>query len=139
MEKTAERTLILWVFVILITFCGCRQEPLETNPECVVVQRIELSRGALQRVYTQNEKMEKVLDYLRMADPYGQPEEDPLTTPGSRYQIRIYCSDGQQKSYYQISDRFLSSDGIHWQKIKKGMEGQLDALLAMPSDEKKQA
>lgn len=136
MKKIRNTKISLLLVLILCIFCGCSHDQTQDEPICTVVTRIELTRqDGLARCYLESEKMGQILDYLRLADPYGIPEEDPEKTEGYRYQITVSFSDGHQKTYLQQGELYLMSEGGYWQKIKKGRGQQLEELLlSLPGD-----
>lgn len=136
MGKRRKTFVLFFLSFMMCVFCGCSHREPENAPVCTVVTRIELSRqDGITRTYSQSEKMEKILDYLRLADPFGLPDEDPETAEGHSYRIVVYSSDGQERCYWQKSDRYMRVDGGDWQKIKKGQGQQLDELLmTLPGD-----
>jgi hypothetical protein len=89
-----------------------------------------------QRVYTSENKMQRVLDYLRLIDPYGRPAVDPEFVAGSQFHIELAFSDGSRKIYRQKADRYMQIDGGDWQTINPARAEELSLLLGqMESDE----
>ena len=73
--------------------------------------------------------MQKILDYLRLINPYGTPDEDPETAVGSDFHIVLSYSDGYQKFYRQKSDRYLQNTDGRWQKIDPTKAEELARLV----------
>lgn len=143
MGKIQKNRLFLWMLGCLYTLSltGCsRLFHYDSGPAvCRVVEKIEIhfENGPLQfhRMYTASEKMQSILNYLRLIDPYGVPEEDPETTAGSSFRIVMHYSDGCQKTYLQKSDRFLLAEGQPWRKIDPKRAQELSRIVGtMESD-----
>ena len=78
---------------------------------------------------------QQILNYLRLIDPYGHPDEDPETSGGSSYHIILSYSDGCEKVYQQKSDRFLKEGSGPWKKIDPTEAEELGRLMGrMESD-----
>jgi len=122
---------ILLAAVFLLGGCS-RLETLSPSV-CRVVTGISVDfehRGLrANRNYTAAEKMQQVLNYLRIIDPYGNPEEDPETAEGSSFRITLSYSDGHQKVYLQKSDRFMKTDNGNWKKIDPDRALELGRIL----------
>ena len=131
---------VIWIlFAAAFLLGGCSR--LETLPPsvCRVVTGVSVdfeNRGLrARRNYTAAEKMQQVLNYLRIIDPYGNPEEDPEAAGGSSFRITLTYSDGHQKVYLQKSDRFMKTDDGVWKKIDPDRAVELGRILGrMESD-----
>ena len=130
-----------WVLLLLtaVIFSGCVYAANTEKPLLRVVTKIHVSyeNGPIrtQQTFTQEEKIDKILNYLRGIRPYGKPEQDPETVQGSLYRIILYHSDGYQKHYLQKSDRFMKIEDGKWEKIDSGKAKALGNLLGrMESD-----
>ena len=133
------RKVTLLFFVIGLLFSGCVRRPQEEPGEFRVVVGVTLQyeNGPIsaQRVYTSENKMQQVLDYLRLIDPYGTPQENPESAPGSNYRITLYFSDGSQTDYFQKSDRYMLRAGDSWKKIDPARAEELGRIMGqLPSD-----
>lgn len=124
-----------FLFAVLWILCGCsRLEPgLPPDSACRVVTKIavDYENGGIRfrRQYTAAEKMQQILNYLRLIDPYGKPDEDPETAAGSRFRITLSYSDGCQKVYLQQSDRFMKTDDGQWKRIDPDRARELSRIL----------
>ena len=125
------------VFLILFTafflLSGCSRLEASAPSVCRVVTGITVdfeNRGLrANRNYTAAKKMQQVLNYLRIIDPYGSPEEDPENVEGSSFRITLSYSDGHQKVYLQKSDRFMKTDNGNWKKIDPDRALELGRIL----------
>ena len=130
----------LLLSLVVLSLAGCSRHAGGDPPAPLrVVTEIEITfeDGPLhcRRHYTQDEKMSQILAYLRQIDPYGTPQEDPLLTDGSLFQISLTYSDGSKKIYEQKGDRFLRQDGGPWENINPAKAEALGQLLGtLPSD-----
>ena len=134
-EKQNRRSILTAFFAALLLLCGCsRLDPVSPSlPVCRVVTGIDISyeNGPIRvrRSYTASEKMQQVLNYLRIIDPYGPPEEDPETATGSSFRITLSYSDGCEKVYLQKADRFMKTDGGEWKRIDPKRARELSRIL----------
>ena len=123
-------------FSLLLLFAlltGCTRQSASAPPLCTVVTKITVTfdNGPFHviRHYTDAEKTRAILTYIRQIDPYGKPEEDPLTVSGSDYRIELHCSDGSIQHYRQKGERLLQdADGI-WKKIDPKKAQRLALLI----------
>lgn len=115
---------------------GCTSQPEAPLP---LVTRVQIS-GQLQDApfssqYTDPDKMETILRYLRGLKTGGAPDTDPERIMGSHYRICIYRSDGTCHIYRQQADRYLSVDSRPWKKIPPKKALRLAGLLkTLPPD-----
>ena len=124
------------LFVTAFVFSGCtRQAP----PHLAVVTEVDVvcrrDGIPMERRYTSPEKMERLLNYLRMQENLGFAETDPERLVGDMYTIDVRLSDGQHHIYQQRADRYFSRDYRPWHSIDTEQAGMLEnLLLRMPSD-----
>lgn len=127
---------IFWLVLFVAVSLRSQQAPDRPRYRPIaVVTRVEVScrEGSyqLRRVYTRPEKMEKILNYLRLQKNMGAPMEDPERMLGAAYRILVETSDGTSHIYQQRLDRYLSRDYKPWQKIESEQAGQLRRILQM--------
>ncbi len=134
---------IAWILTALLFLCcttGCNRQPGDSGlSDFSVVTQVTVfyENGPIRtlRQYTSDGKMQKILDYLRLINPYGAPDEDPEAAAGSDFQIVLSYSNGQQKFYRQKSDRFLQGTDGRWQKIDPSRAEDLSKIVGqMESD-----
>lgn len=139
MRKSALFILLIGAVSLLLNGCIRRvPEDDEVGFRVVVGVTVSYENGPIsaQRVYTSDSKMQRVLDYLRLIDPYGTPQEDPEATQGSDYRITLYFSDGSQTDYRQKSDRYMRQSGGKWKKIDPSQADELGRIMGqLESDE----
>lgn len=108
--------------LLSLTLCfllnGCnipqiQKSKLVTGLSVEVVQDQKL----LHRQYTDPQKMETVLSYLRAMDGPVTNCADPERYAGPRYRLELSYSDGSKSYIFQHADRFLSRDFQPWQEI----------------------
>ena len=133
MRKISKISIMLALFLSLLSGCH-RQPPPDMNQpiyRTVTSVTIRYKNGPIrvQRRYTSDEKMKRVMTYLRLIDPYGTPEENPEEAAGSDIHIILSYSDGFQKTYRQMGDRYMMEDGGKWQKIDPAKAKKLGEIL----------
>lgn len=135
--KKSSGWILLPVLLLLLVGC-CRTLPRKEGPYRVVTQiQVSYQNGPLaaQRRFFREEKIQTILCYLRIIDPYGNPKEDPEQTPGSDFYITVLYSNGTKQVYHQHSDRYMRIDGGPWKRIDPQKAIDLSRLLGMmPSD-----
>lgn len=130
-----------WFFVpvLLLLLAGCcRILPRKEGPYRVVTQiQIAYQNGSLvaQRQFFREDKIQTILCYLRIIDPYGTPKEAPEQTPGSDFYITVWYSDGTKQVYHQHSDRYMRLNGGPWKRIDPQKAIDLSHLLGMMSSD----
>lgn len=134
------------IFKLFILFCfsaiivsGCSANDAKQKPLCRVVTQVDISCQQedvlIQRHYTDNQKMESVLLYLRLLKPLGKPETDPETVDADVYEVTVCLSDGQKRIYRQKGHRYLAKGISPWQAIDPEQAAGLYALMRQfPSD-----
>lgn len=132
------RLLKIWLLAAVTTcLLGCHKQV--DMQQCRVVTGVSVTylNGPIQcqRQYTNADKMQQILNYLRTANPYGVPAEDPEAAEGSDFYIVLSYSDGCQKYYRQKANRFLrDTDGI-WKKLDPSRAEKLGQIIGqMESD-----
>ena len=123
--------LILFSFLL----CGCSSINKETpgHPNLVTHITADYQKGALvlHREYSNSEKVRSVLNYLRLLNTYGPPEEQPEGSKVSRIRITIHFSDGEDKLYEQWADQYLRINDGPWALIDPQQGQELYLLLTM--------
>lgn len=126
------------VILLCVLLSGCIRtgNPEPTTAYVTQIRVVGNYRGRMiQRDYTQNEKMETVLHYLRTLDPQGYVHWDPKRLPGSVFRITLTLSNGKERHYLQRADRYLTRNGSSWKNIDRFQARDLYALLLLtPSD-----
>lgn len=125
-------------FLLLLTsllLLGCSNIDREEPGRPRVVTRIQASYDSstmsLRRDYTDAEKMQAVLTYLRCLGPYGSAAPDTETAADPRVHIRLHYSDNTVKDYVQLSDQYLQIDGGAWQQIPVDRAQEFPVLLGL--------
>ena len=134
----------LYLFFIIGLLCsllgGCMHfitRPAQMPVRVVTHINITYDNGNIQtkRHYEDSAKVNQVLNYLRMIDPYGRPAVDPEILAGSHFHIELAYSDGSSKIYRQKADCYMQIDGGEWKTIDPARAEELSLLLGqMESD-----
>ena len=126
--------VITAIVLLLCVTTGCNRPSEDSglsNFRVVTSVSVYYDNGPIstQRHYTTDSKMQQILDYLRLINPYGAPEEDPETATGSDFYIVLSYSDGYQKFYRQKGDRFLQNSDGDWKKIDPSKAEDLSKIV----------
>ena len=130
---------ILFMCFSLIFLPGCK-DASSKKALCRVVTQVDITGREkdveIHRRYTDTQKMQWVLIYLRTLNPGIKPQSPPETALAETYEISLKFSDGSEKIYRQADHRFLSQDFHPWQSIEPGRASGLYTLMRkLPSDE----
>ena len=130
--------LLLSLFCIHTAGCSALLMPAETS-NCRVVTDVSIhvdnATEAYVCHYSDSNKVEKTLYYLRKMKFWDHPNLDPASLDCVRYHITVRFSDGSKKRYEQSGyDYFRDSNGT-WFEIPGELGIGLALLLAaVPSD-----
>lgn len=136
-----KRTILLLILCPLCFLSGCTRRHTLNDADSYLrlVVRVDVvgntGSSILEKTYTHQEKMEAILNYLRLIKQRGPADSDPEQFAGESYTITLHLSDGSKQIYRQHANRFLSKDAQPWRNIDPEHAGFLYPLLqAMPSD-----
>ena len=138
MKKQISFILLLCA-AVLMTGCVRRHTLKDPHSYLRLVVRVDVTGQKederLDLTYTHQEKMEAILNYLRLIRQKGPAAGDPEQYSGESYTITLHFSDGHKQIYRQHANRFLSTDARPWRNIDPEHAEFLYPLLkAMPSD-----
>ena len=132
----------IWIYLLLFSmiFSGCTYyAPPGENHSVRVVTAIDVTsteNGITENYhYTDTNKMQVILHYLRNLQPDKVTPIDPESFRTDAYEIRLALSDGTQTTYRQIFDEFLQKNDGRWHSIDRTLGAILPKVLDnMPSD-----
>lgn len=109
-------------------------------PDVKVVSQIsvdwEQSDGAVDRVYTDPYKMQRVLNRMRQLGQRFSPELDPEGLKEPSVTITVAFNDGSHHRHQVKADRYIRTDNRLWQQTDPKQIQRLQFLLkALPGDE----
>lgn len=135
------------ISVLLLTIpClmwGCRKEngtpEKEPAPDVRLVESIDVTvdpaDGELDRHYSTQEKLDKVLSYLRGLELSADVEGDPETSEGTQYRITVHYVGGGSRTYIQIANLYFQEEGQAWEQLPGSDSKTMEKLLeSMESD-----
>ncbi len=126
------------LFLLFLSGCCPILQEHDREPYRIITQvNVTYRNGALetQRQFFEEANIRQILGYLRFADPYGKPREDPEQASGRHFDIILVYSDGSQRLYQQRADRYMRIDGGPWKEVDPQKALMLSGLLGMmPSD-----
>ena len=132
-----NKTFKIWILSVICFFClsGCGRKSTSAYRAVTAVDiSFRYEDMLLQRHYTQNDKMESVLLYLRLLKPLQKvavPDDDMQDV----YNITVRFSDGTARHYQQKAHRFVCRRENVWERIDPAQAAQLYALMRhYPSD-----
>lgn len=133
-----------FLLVFSMCFClfllpGCGKKAAPKTPLCRVVTQVDIAGQEkdvqIYRHYTDEQKAQWVLIYLRTLKPSIRPQSPPENSKNSRYEITLTFSDGKQKVFRQAAHRYYAVEDRPWHAIDPAQASGLYALLrALPSD-----
>ena len=130
----------IWKFLLIIfavvSLSGCGGK---TEAPTRVVTGVEITTcggtRTLRRYYTQPQKIQKVLNYLRLQESEGFADTDPERLTGTAIVIDVTLSDGSHSVYYQRGGRYLSKKYHPWQKINTNRAMEFyETICLTPTD-----
>lgn len=138
MKKTAKFFILFCFSAIILS--GCNRHDTSAQPLSRVVTQVDIicrrEHMLIQRHYTDTQKIESVLLYLRLLKPLGRPETDPDTVDRDIFEITVHLSDGNKRIYRQKAHRYFSKESRPWEIIDPKQAYWLYDLMArLPSDD----
>ena len=120
------------VILLCLALCGCSMGQLTPSfPRLVTQISVSEIRDGVpeNHSYTDFEKMETLLNYLRLLDPYPPVDLSPETFLADSYEITLHLSDGSSSVYRQLHNQYLQRNDGQWYRIDASMGSQLPDLL----------
>lgn len=121
---------LLLICLPLTLFSGCKKQTPDLPN---IASRIEISCQhkdvLVQRNYTDQDKMQAVLIYLRLLKPQGIAQADPLSLQKDVFEINIHLFDGQIHNYKQTGHRFFKKGHQVWKNISQDEAVRLYQIL----------
>ena len=129
----------LFVFVLLFAtiLCGCRKKNTSSAPNFVTQVDVSCQQNGktFSIHYTDNEKIEAVLLYLRLLKANKRLKQLPPARDNSIYEIQVHLSNGERRLYKQVDHRYIWRKKTGWNTIPAEQASRLYALLRhYPSD-----
>ena len=120
-----------WILSFFFLLSGCTRKEVTSSFPLVTEISVHYENDTVQGQlsYTDDEKMQMILTYLRLLKPYGQPTEDPETAEGTLFEISLHYADGGFTVYRQKADRYLKSGEEPWLCISPQKATELSLLL----------
>ena len=136
-----KRFLFAVVMAAMLSFSGCLHQsgndPAIENWKVVteITVTCEQNGEVTRRIYTDQAKMQLILNGIRQLGQKFKPEVDP-----DALQLRTYCitlthSDGSQRIYSTKGDRYIRQWSQPWQQADPEKVSDLNLLLqSLPGD-----
>ena len=119
-----------WMIAVLLLtipclMWGCRKEDgtpkKEPAPDVRLVESIDVTLDPadeeLDRHYSTQEKLDKVLSYLRGLELSADVEGDPETSEETQYRITVHYVGGGSRTYIQIANLYFQEEGQAWEQL----------------------
>lgn len=133
-----SKTFKIWILSVICFFClsGCGKKTVSAYRAVTAVDiSFRYEDMLLTRHYTQSDKMESVLLYLRLLKPLQKDVVAPDPDSQDVYDITVRFSDGTSRHYQQKAHRFVCRRENVWEQIDPAQAAQLYALMRhYPSD-----
>lgn len=132
-----HRYKLLFMCLLVLILTGCSHSKSQAGYRAVTAVDIAFNHDDMQltRHYTDSEKMESVLLYLRLTKPVSKAQALPPLSGDDIYQISVHLSDGETKYFYQAQHRYLLRPDRTWTLIDPGQASELYRLMRhYPSD-----
>ena len=119
------------ILSMILLLSGCRRKESQVTFPLVTEITVRYENGFIQGElhYNEDDKMQLILTYLRLLNPYGQPPEDPETADGTLFEIILTHADGTHTIYQQKSDQYLKTGQSPWLCIQPQKAVELSVLL----------
>lgn len=125
-----RKLICFFMFFAACCLWGCRAQQ---RVLCRFVTRVDITCDhdgtPIIRSYTDEDKMEAVLLYLRLLRTGKPPAADPDLIPADIYEITVTLSDGQQRLYAQKDHRYFRKGNDAWMSIPPEQASGLYALM----------
>ena len=131
-----KNLLKIFPFILCLLLTGCHTPSTEKS-KLVTEISVEVRQGTdiLRRRYTDPQKMEVILSYLRGMEGHDHSCSAPERYAGPRCRMELHYSDGSTGYVFQHADRFLSRDFQPWQELNTAHAAFLLPLIKnMASD-----
>ena len=127
--------VVILLNALLLAGCG-------KKPDVKLVSQISVDWDqeavAVDRVYTDPYKMQRVLNRMRQLGQRFSPEVDPELLHSPAVTITVSFSDGSFHQHQLKADRYIRTDSSLWQQADPTQVQRLQFLLkALPGDEPK--
>lgn len=126
---------IVCIFFASLLLTGCAADrTLECRVVTGVQVQYQMPEGQLTRVYTRQESIQSVLNYLRMLEPTGVATPQQETDFTCRF--TVHYSHGADTVYFQQGCHCLRREDEGWKEINDAQARLLyPLLLLLPSDQ----
>ena len=133
-----KKLALFLCFLCFLSMCGCMAENTDKSGYRAVTQIDIVTKKdgkLLRRHYTEPEKMQHVLTFLRLLKPVGKPELNPDQLTEDMFLICLARSDGTQVYYRQTGHRYVCKNDESWFSIDPLQAVKLYELMAnIPGD-----
>ena len=130
--------IILSVLFTTVILSGCTRNHA-VNSHCLIATKIDIvaqhEKALIHRHYTDPEKMESVLLYLRLLKPIGKPQISSDEITDDIFLITVHLSNGEKRYYRQAEHRYFTENDFPWFTVDPGQAAKLYTLMRhYPSD-----
>ena len=128
--------IFLMFSLFMITGCGSKNTNKNSSTLVTKIDIVYSQHDTTDtRIYTNPEKMEVILLYLRLLRPTGTPQADPEQFQDDVFKITLHFADGHERIYRQRANRFLSAGEKAWYTVNPDHAQVLRSIFQdMPAD-----
>lgn len=125
-----RRTAVLLLFFLLLSGCGHRRQPASSVRVVSEITVTHEQQGLVTRqIYTDPDKLRRILNAIRNLGQKFNPTTDPETLPLTSFHIILRRTDGTEQIYRTKADRYIRIDHEPWQQTDPESLTQLTQLL----------
>lgn len=133
------KRLTILILTLTLLLCGClpgTEKSTGSNARIVTQVQVELmpDDGEPFRVYTSEESIRMVLDYISVLDGDESPRRPPEDDMGAWRVTCVYAS-GEEKHYYLRDGKYFREGEGSWLQIEDVETTLIQLMLGLPSDD----
>lgn len=121
---------VLLLFLLLLSGCGHGRQPVSSVGVVSEITVTHEQQGMVTRqIYTDPDKLRRILNAIRNLGQKFNPTTDPETLPLTSFHIILRRTDGTEQIYRTKADRYIRIDHEPWQQTDPESLTHLTQLL----------
>ncbi len=127
------KRILTVVFICALLLTGCAKTP---GVKLVSQISVDWEWGAADRIYTDPQKIQRVLNQMRQLGQRFAADRDPVQLSDPTVTLTVSFTDGSCHRHQLRGDRYIQTDSLLWQQADPAQIQRLQFLLkALPGDE----